>query len=42
LARGTGAVAMNIALMMIVPTVVVLALDVDLGALAAWLRRRWQ
>ena len=33
---------MNIALALIVLPPIVLALAVDLAALAAWLRRRWQ
>ena len=33
---------MTALLMMIVPSVAVLALAVDVAALAAWLRRQWQ
>jgi hypothetical protein len=33
---------MTVALTLIIPSVVMLALAVDLGALAAWLRRQWQ
>jgi len=32
----------DVALMLIVPAAVMIALAVDLAALAAWLRRRWR